>query len=62
MQQVISELQAAQIGEIRFNESLAAHTTWKIGGPADVLLIPQTKDLLVETVKKFCVSTEYLGR
>lgn len=52
MQQVISELQAAQIGEIRFNESLAAHTTWKIGGPADVLLIPQTKDLLVETVKK----------
>jgi UDP-N-acetylmuramate dehydrogenase len=33
------------------NEPLAPYTTWKIGGPADALVIPATKDKLVETVK-----------
>ena len=37
MQKLISDLQASNIGEIRTNESLAPYTTWKIGGPADVL-------------------------
>jgi UDP-N-acetylmuramate dehydrogenase len=43
MQQLISELQAADLGEIRTHEKLAPYTTWKIGGPADVLLLPSNK-------------------
>lgn len=31
-------------GDIRFDEPLALHTTWKIGGLADIFLIPKTTD------------------
>jgi UDP-N-acetylmuramate dehydrogenase len=34
MLQLISDLEAAQVGDIRLNEPLAPYTTWKIGGPA----------------------------
>jgi UDP-N-acetylmuramate dehydrogenase len=51
MLQIITELQAAQVGEIRLNETLAPYTTWKIGGPADALVIPETKRKLIETIK-----------
>lgn len=51
MQQVITQLQSGLFGECRLNEPLAPHTTWKIGGPADVLLIPGSKEQLVEAVK-----------
>jgi UDP-N-acetylmuramate dehydrogenase len=51
MQQVVSELQAARIGDILLNEPLASHTYWKIGGPADVLAIPRGKKELIETVR-----------
>jgi UDP-N-acetylmuramate dehydrogenase len=51
MQQVISQLQSGAFGEFHLNEPLAPHTTWKIGGPADVLIIPYTKQQLVEVVK-----------
>lgn len=51
MQQVISELQSGAYGHVRLNEPLAPYTTWKIGGPADALVVPRTKDQLVETVK-----------
>ncbi|WNQ13519.1 UDP-N-acetylmuramate dehydrogenase [Paenibacillus aurantius] len=51
MQEIISELQSAQVGEVRLNEPLAPHTTWKIGGPADVLVVPGSKEQLAQTVK-----------
>ncbi|MCZ8518777.1 MULTISPECIES: UDP-N-acetylmuramate dehydrogenase [Paenibacillus] len=51
MQQVISELMNGSCGEVRVNEPLAPYTTWKIGGPADVLLIPRDKTQLVHAVK-----------
>lgn len=51
MQQVISALRNENIGQIMLNEPLGPYTTWKIGGPADFLLIPTTKDQLVRTVK-----------
>lgn len=51
MQQVISELKAADVGEVLLNETLAGYTTWKIGGPADVLLIPHSKEQLVQAVR-----------
>jgi UDP-N-acetylmuramate dehydrogenase len=51
MLQLISDLEAAQVGDIRLNEPLAPYTTWKIGGPADALVIPVTKNKLAETLK-----------
>jgi UDP-N-acetylmuramate dehydrogenase len=50
MQQVISALHNENIGQILPNEPLGPYTTWKIGGPADFLLIPNTKEQLVRTV------------
>lgn len=51
MHQVISELTGGTYGEIRLNEPLAPYTYWKIGGPADALVIPQTKEQLVALIK-----------
>ncbi|TVY00585.1 UDP-N-acetylmuramate dehydrogenase [Cohnella terricola] len=46
MDQLVAELTQAGIGEVRLNEPLAGHTTWKIGGPADLLIIPATEEEL----------------
>lgn len=51
MQSVLSELRDAQVGEVLPNEPLAPYTTWKIGGPADLLVIPESKAQLVETIR-----------
>jgi UDP-N-acetylmuramate dehydrogenase len=44
MRQLVEELKQAQIGLVRQHEPLAEHTTWKIGGPADLFLVPETAD------------------
>ncbi|MGI6553226.1 MAG: UDP-N-acetylmuramate dehydrogenase [Clostridia bacterium] len=41
---VAGELRKKIRGEIRLNESLKNHTTWKIGGPADLLVMPAVLD------------------
>ncbi|THF75591.1 UDP-N-acetylmuramate dehydrogenase [Cohnella fermenti] len=46
MQQLAAELEQAQVGAVRLGESLAPHTTWKIGGPADIFIIPETREQL----------------
>ncbi|MBP1992793.1 UDP-N-acetylmuramate dehydrogenase [Paenibacillus eucommiae] len=51
MEQLISDLQAAGIGQIKQNESLAPYTTWKIGGPADILIIPTNKVQLAAAIQ-----------
>jgi len=51
MQKAIAELKAADVGELHFNEPMSLYTTWKIGGPADVMVIPKTKAALVDTVR-----------
>lgn len=38
-------------GKCLLGEPLKKHTTWKIGGPADILVIPQCKDDVVFTMK-----------
>ena len=30
-------------GEIRFDESMAKHTSWRVGGPADYWFVPEDK-------------------
>lgn len=38
-------------GEIKLNELLAPYTSLKLGGPADVVLFPKTKQDIVEAIK-----------
>lgn len=37
--------------QIEFNANMSEHIYFKVGGPADVLLIPKTKDQIVRTIK-----------
>ncbi|SFD59294.1 UDP-N-acetylmuramate dehydrogenase [Paenibacillus catalpae] len=65
METYITELEQAGLGQILYNEPLAKHTTWKIGGPADVLFIPHGKDQLVSAIRllhKHGVPWTNLGR
>lgn len=39
------------VKEILFDEPMKNHTSFKIGGPADIMLIPDTKEEIVESVK-----------
>lgn len=50
MKDWIDELRERGVGDILTQEALAPHTTWKIGGPADVLVIPSGKRELSETL------------
>lgn len=44
-------------GDLRFNESLAAYTSFKIGGPADAFCTPRSiKDLVA--ILRFCLRSE----
>lgn len=40
-------------GKILFDEMMKNHTTFKIGGPADVMIIPSNEEELIESIK-FC--------
>jgi UDP-N-acetylmuramate dehydrogenase len=51
MKEIIKELSENQIGIILENEPLANHTTWKIGGPADIFIQPKDKAGLVTAMK-----------
>lgn len=51
MQQVIQQLLSARVGEVLLDETLAEYTTWKIGGPADVLVIPDGARELAEAIR-----------
>ncbi len=65
MEKLIEALQAARIGNVLPNEPLADYTTWKIGGPADLLIVPQGKEELAAAVKllhEHGVSWTSLGR
>jgi len=57
MQQLVVELERAGIGQVRMNEPLSSHTTWKIGGPADVLIVPASDEEL-EAALRLCAAYE----
>ncbi|HEX7056034.1 MAG TPA: UDP-N-acetylmuramate dehydrogenase [Bacilli bacterium] len=50
MQEVVSELRSAGIRRILLDEPMSNHTTWKIGGPADLFVVPETKQQLADTI------------
>lgn len=51
MQEVINRLREAGIFDLRINEPLAEYTTWKIGGPADLMIVPDRREQVVDTVR-----------
>ncbi|MDQ6418966.1 UDP-N-acetylmuramate dehydrogenase [Paenibacillus sp. LHD-117] len=51
MEACIAELRESAVGELLLNEPLSKHTTWKIGGPADLLILPRSKEQLITAVK-----------
>ncbi|WP_223700316.1 UDP-N-acetylmuramate dehydrogenase [Sutcliffiella deserti] len=65
MEQLVEELQRAEVGKVLANELLANHTTMKIGGPADILVEPSGLEKLQETMKiihKYKVKWTAIGR
>ncbi|PSL50769.1 UDP-N-acetylmuramate dehydrogenase [Salsuginibacillus halophilus] len=65
MEELVDALQKAGVGEVKRDEPLKKHTTWKIGGPADVLVAPDgTKNLkrVIEIVQQHGVSWRAIGR
>ncbi len=65
MDRLIKELKQANVGQLKENEPLANHTTWKIGGPTEVLVIPKDKTSLITTLsltKKYKVPLFIIGR
>jgi len=51
MQKLIKELEEAQIGKILIEEPMSNHTTWKVGGPADIFIEPGDKYKLAHALK-----------
>lgn len=44
-------LKNKNLGEVLFDEPMKNHTSFKIGGPADVIIIPKNENALVESIK-----------
>lgn len=51
MQQWISKLSHQEVGTVLLNEPMSKYTTWKIGGPADALIVPENKEQLANLVR-----------
>lgn len=61
----IEEYKGKNIGLILENEPLSKHTTFRVGGPARFLVIPNSKQSLVETmnlIKKYELPFKVIGR
>lgn len=51
MHAIIAALEQEKVGQLLQLEPLAPYTTWKIGGPADLLVVPETKEQLIRTIQ-----------
>ncbi|MFM1650504.1 UDP-N-acetylmuramate dehydrogenase [Brevibacillus sp. B_LB10_24] len=51
MKEIAEELIQADVGKVLVNEPLANHTTWRIGGPADLLIQPKDKASIIAAVQ-----------
>jgi len=50
MHNIITALEKEKVGRLLPNEPMAPYTTWKIGGVADLLVVPESKEQLIRTV------------
>ncbi|MDM5189614.1 UDP-N-acetylmuramate dehydrogenase [Bacillus sp. DX4.1] len=65
MKQLAKELMEAEVGKVLENESLARYTTMKIGGPADILIVPSSVagvEKALELVGKYETKWTAIGR
>lgn len=65
MEQLVNELIKANVGRVLVNEPLARYTTIKIGGPADILIVPKHVTGIEKTlqlVKKYKTKWTVIGR
>ncbi|HDR6308373.1 TPA: UDP-N-acetylmuramate dehydrogenase [Bacillus cereus] len=65
MEQLVNELIEANVGRVLVNEPLARYTTMKIGGPADILIVPKHVAGIEQTlqlVKKYKTKWTVIGR
>jgi UDP-N-acetylmuramate dehydrogenase len=51
MERVIAQLKEAGITGIKQNAVLAEYTTWRIGGPADLLIVPERREQIAAAVR-----------
>ncbi|MGD8190028.1 UDP-N-acetylmuramate dehydrogenase [Brevibacillus ginsengisoli] len=51
MKYIADELIKAGVGKVWVDEPLANHTTWRIGGPCDLLIQPRDKESLILAVQ-----------
>ncbi|MBI0386892.1 UDP-N-acetylmuramate dehydrogenase [Thermoactinomyces sp. CICC 24227] len=65
MEQIIQEMKSIGIQDVRVNEPLSRHTTWKVGGPADLLIYPRNKEELeraMQVVYRHQIPWRVIGR
>ncbi|TPV44345.1 UDP-N-acetylmuramate dehydrogenase [Bacillus dicomae] len=65
MEQLVNELIEANVGRVLVDEPLARYTTMKIGGPADILIVPKHVagiEKTVQLVKKYKTKWTVIGR
>lgn len=62
---VRTQLLSMNVEDVRQNESMAHHTTWRIGGPADILVSPKCLDDLravMRCAKQWNLPMTFVGR
>ncbi|HFJ9462468.1 UDP-N-acetylmuramate dehydrogenase [Bacillus cereus] len=65
MEQLVNELIEADVGRVLVNEPLARYTTMKIGGPADILIVPKHVagiEKTLQLVKQYKTKWTVIGR
>ncbi len=61
----IEEYRGNNLGVLIENEPLAKHTTFRVGGPARIFVVPNAKESLIQTislVKKYHLNYKVIGR
>lgn len=51
MKKIVDELNSLGVTDVQLNEPLSRHTTWKVGGPADLLIYPHSKEECIQAFK-----------
>ncbi|SMO47999.1 UDP-N-acetylmuramate dehydrogenase [Melghirimyces algeriensis] len=65
MKQIAQEIKESDVQDVRIDEPLSLHTTWKVGGPADILIYPANKGELERTmavIRKYGIPWRVIGR
>jgi len=61
----IKSYEEQQLGQLLENEPLKKHTTFRVGGPARVFVIPNSKDSLIKTmelIKHYQLNAKVIGK